>query len=115
MAFGRRGRERQRFQLFDSAPFGAADLLFKDVTEKLSILEDNKDISQVLGLDYVALLKGLGHEGAYLSTWAVGVYVGCSLGKLICCYIMHHNEICFLLLCIYRKLIGGQCCALVLH
>ena len=81
MAFGRRGRERQRFQLFNSAPFGAADLLFKDVTEKLSILEDNKDISQVLGLDYVALLKGLGHEGAYLLTWAVGVYVGCSLGK----------------------------------
>ncbi|CAB1354000.1 unnamed protein product [Coregonus sp. 'balchen'] len=66
MAFGRRGRERQRFQLFDSAPFGAADLLFKDVTEKLSILEDNKDISQVLGLDYVALLKGLGHEGSSL-------------------------------------------------
>nr|XP_046165890.1 saxiphilin-like isoform X1 [Oncorhynchus gorbuscha] len=66
MAFGRRGRERQRFQLFNSAPFGAADLLFKDVTEKLSILEDNKDISQVLGLDYVALLKGLGHEGSSL-------------------------------------------------
>ncbi|KAL0978161.1 hypothetical protein UPYG_G00166880 [Umbra pygmaea] len=66
MAFGRQGRERQRFQLFDSAPFGTADLLFKDVTEKLVILEDDKDISQVLGLDYVALLKGLGHEESSL-------------------------------------------------
>lgn len=65
MAFGLRGRERQRFQLFDSKPFGSNDLLFKDVTEKLAILPDNMDISQVLGLDYVALLKGLGHEGSH--------------------------------------------------
>ena len=63
MAFGQRGREKQRFQLFESAPFGSSDLLFKDVTQKLAILPDDKDISQVLGLDYVALLKGLGHEG----------------------------------------------------
>lgn len=66
MAFGLRGRERQRFQLFDSKPFGSSDLLFKDVTEKLAILPDDMDISQVLGLDYVALLKGLGHEGSSL-------------------------------------------------
>uniref|UniRef100_A0A3P8ZC92 Serotransferrin n=1 Tax=Esox lucius TaxID=8010 RepID=A0A3P8ZC92_ESOLU len=66
VAFGRRGRDRQRFQLFDSSMFGGADLLFKDVTEKLVILEDDRDISQVLGLDYVALLKGLGHEGSSL-------------------------------------------------
>ncbi|XP_062325066.1 saxiphilin-like [Osmerus eperlanus] len=66
MAFGQRGREKQRFQLFESAPFGSSDLLFKDVTQKLAILPDDKDISQVLGLDYVALLKGLGHEGSSL-------------------------------------------------
>ncbi|XP_056130730.1 saxiphilin-like [Lampris incognitus] len=64
--FGQRGRERQRFQLFNSSPFGESDLLFKDVTEKLAILPDDKDVSQVLGLDYVALLKGLGHEGSSL-------------------------------------------------
>ena len=68
MVFGLRGRERQRFQLFDSKPFGSSDLLFKDVTEKLAILPDDIDISQVLGLDYVALLKGLGHEGSLFLT-----------------------------------------------
>ncbi|XP_036382181.1 saxiphilin [Megalops cyprinoides] len=66
MMFGRRGRERQRFQLFESQSYGASDLLFRDVTEKLAILPDDSDISQVLGLDYVALLKGLGHEGSSL-------------------------------------------------
>ncbi|KAM3877579.1 saxiphilin-like [Diretmus argenteus] len=66
MLFGQRGRERQRFQLFNSSSFGESDLLFKDVTEKLAILPDDKDVSQVLGLDYVALLKGLGHEGSSL-------------------------------------------------
>ncbi|KAJ7999784.1 hypothetical protein DPEC_G00198020 [Dallia pectoralis] len=66
LAFGRRGSDRQRFQLFDSTMFSDADLLFKEVTEKLVILEDDRDISQVLGLDYVALLKGLGHEGSSL-------------------------------------------------
>lgn len=39
------------------------DLLFRDVTDKLFILQQGIDISQVLGLDYVALLKGLRHEG----------------------------------------------------
>ncbi|XP_071768761.1 saxiphilin-like [Centroberyx gerrardi] len=66
MLFGQRGRDRQRFQLFNSSSFGENDLLFKDVTEKLAILPDDKDVSQVLGLDYVALLKGLGHEGSSL-------------------------------------------------
>ncbi|KAM9814176.1 saxiphilin-like [Neosynchiropus ocellatus] len=64
--FGPRGRERQRFQLFNSTSLGESDLLFKDTTDKLAILADNMDVSQVLGLDYVALLKGLGHEGSSL-------------------------------------------------
>lgn len=54
----------QHFQLFKSSSFGEKDLLFKDATDKLAVLADNIDVSQVLGLDYVALLKGLGHEGA---------------------------------------------------
>lgn len=62
--FGRRGSEKQRFQLFSSSFFGVRDLLFRDATEKLSVLADDVDVSQVLGLDYVSLLKGLGHEGA---------------------------------------------------
>lgn len=66
MSFGWRGRERQRFQLFESASYGWSDLLFKDVTEKLLVLMEDMDMSQVLGLDYVALLKGLGHEGERL-------------------------------------------------
>uniref|UniRef100_A0A8D3DCE2 Serotransferrin n=1 Tax=Scophthalmus maximus TaxID=52904 RepID=A0A8D3DCE2_SCOMX len=66
MLFGQRGRERHRFQLFNSSTFGESDLLFKDVTDKLSVLPDDMDVSQVLGLDYVALLKGLGHEGSSL-------------------------------------------------
>ncbi|XP_029286965.1 saxiphilin-like [Cottoperca gobio] len=66
MLFGQRGRERQRFQLFNSSSFGENDLLFKDVTYKLAVLPDDIDVSQVLGLDYVALLKGLGHEGSSL-------------------------------------------------
>lgn len=72
MLFGQRGRERQRFQLFNSSSYGENDLLFKDATEKLAILLDDKDVSQALGLDYVALLKGLGHEGAY-PCWCVAV------------------------------------------
>ncbi|XP_068568235.1 saxiphilin-like [Cebidichthys violaceus] len=66
MLFGQRGRERRRFQLFNSSSFGESDLLFKDVTDKLAVLPDDMDVSQVLGLDYVALLKGLGHEGSSL-------------------------------------------------
>ncbi|KAK1900982.1 Serotransferrin [Dissostichus eleginoides] len=66
MLFGKRGKERQRFQLFNSSSFGENDLLFKDATDKLAVLPDGMDVSQVLGLDYVALLKGLGHEGSSL-------------------------------------------------
>ncbi|XP_054641365.1 saxiphilin-like isoform X4 [Dunckerocampus dactyliophorus] len=66
MLFGRQGRERHLFQLFDSSPFGESDLLFKDATSKLAAIPDGVDISQVLGQDYVALLKGLGHEGSSL-------------------------------------------------
>ncbi|KAM4740554.1 saxiphilin-like [Anableps anableps] len=64
--FGRQGKERRRFQLFNSSLSGEFDLLFRDATEKLVVLLDDKDISQVMGLDYVALLKGLGHEGSSL-------------------------------------------------
>ncbi|XP_059918633.1 saxiphilin-like [Gadus macrocephalus] len=66
MLFGQRGRERSHFPLFNSSAFGERDLLFTDVTEKLAVLPDGMDVSQVLGLDYVALLKGLGHEGSSL-------------------------------------------------
>ncbi|KAF3856269.1 hypothetical protein F7725_016992, partial [Dissostichus mawsoni] len=66
MLFGKRGKERQRFQLFNSSSFGENDLLFKDATDKLAVLPDGMDVSQMLGLDYVALLKGLGHEGSSL-------------------------------------------------
>ncbi|KAI5628395.1 hypothetical protein C0J50_2885, partial [Silurus asotus] len=65
-AFGRKGVENQRFQLFDSSVYGVGDLLFRDVTDKLIILHQGTDINQVLGLDYVALLKGLRHEGSSL-------------------------------------------------
>ncbi|XP_048835902.1 saxiphilin-like [Brienomyrus brachyistius] len=65
-AFGRQGRARQRFQIFESISYGSRNLMFQDATEKLAILTDDSDISQVLGLDYVALLKGLGHEGSSL-------------------------------------------------
>ncbi|XP_012728139.2 saxiphilin [Fundulus heteroclitus] len=64
--FGRLGKERQRFQLFNSSLSGEADLLFRDATDKLVVLPDDVDVSQVMGLDYVALLKGLGHEGSSL-------------------------------------------------
>lgn len=74
MLFGQQGRERQRFQLFNSSTFEVNDLLFKDETFKLAILPDDMDVSQVLGLDYVALLKGLGHEGAYSYRYVVHFY-----------------------------------------
>lgn len=61
--FGRRGKERARFGLFTSAPFGGRNLLFRDATQHLQLLEEQLEIAYVLGLDYVALLKGLGHEG----------------------------------------------------
>ncbi|NXD62809.1 TRFE2 protein, partial [Eolophus roseicapillus] len=64
--FGRKGKERARFELFTSAPFGGKNLLFQDATQHLQLLEEQPEIAYVLGLDYVALLKGLGHEGSSL-------------------------------------------------
>ncbi|NXN79375.1 TRFE2 protein, partial [Bombycilla garrulus] len=64
--FGRKGKERARFELFSSAPFGGKNLLFRDATQHLQLLEEQLEIAYVLGLDYVALLKGLGHEGSSL-------------------------------------------------
>ncbi|NXA99274.1 TRFEB protein, partial [Cnemophilus loriae] len=64
--FGHKGKERARFELFSSAPFGGKNLLFRDATQHLQLLEEQLEIAYVLGLDYVALLKGLGHEGSSL-------------------------------------------------
>ncbi|XP_014897919.1 saxiphilin-like isoform X1 [Poecilia latipinna] len=64
--FGRLGKKRQRFQLFNSSLSGESDLLFRDATDKLVVLPNDMDVSQVMGLDYVALLKGLSHEGSSL-------------------------------------------------
>ncbi|NXD90582.1 TRFE2 protein, partial [Chaetorhynchus papuensis] len=64
--FGHKGKERARFELFSSAPFGGKNLLFRDATQQLQLLEEQLEIAYVLGLDYVSLLKGLGHEGSSL-------------------------------------------------
>ncbi|NWY19525.1 TRFEB protein, partial [Aphelocoma coerulescens] len=64
--FGPKGKERARFELFSSAPFGGKNLLFRDRTQHLQLLEEQLEIAYVLGLDYVSLLKGLGHEGSSL-------------------------------------------------
>ncbi|NWI37171.1 TRFE2 protein, partial [Picathartes gymnocephalus] len=64
--FGRKGKERARFELFSSAAFGGKNLLFQDATQHLQLLEEQLEIAYALGLDYVALLKGLGHEGSSL-------------------------------------------------
>ncbi|XP_078082950.1 saxiphilin-like isoform X1 [Mustelus asterias] len=64
--FGRNGKQLRRFQLFGSAGFSGRNLMFQDATEKLLLLADDADINQVLGLDYIALLKGLGHGGSSL-------------------------------------------------
>ncbi|NXO17064.1 TRFEB protein, partial [Oriolus oriolus] len=64
--FGRKGKERARFELFSSASFGGKNLLFRDATQHLQLLEEQLEIAYVLGLDYVSLLKGLGHEGSSL-------------------------------------------------
>ncbi|NXA27684.1 TRFM protein, partial [Ibidorhyncha struthersii] len=69
--FGRKGKERARFELFTSAPFGGKNLLFRDATQHLQLLEEKLEIAYVLGLDYVALLKGLGHEGSSLDNSVV--------------------------------------------
>ncbi|XP_010574089.1 PREDICTED: serotransferrin-2-like [Haliaeetus leucocephalus] len=69
--FGRKGKERARFELFASAPFGGKNLLFRDATQHLQLLEEQLEIAYILGLDYVALLKGLGHEGSSLDNSVV--------------------------------------------
>ncbi|NXG34968.1 TRFE2 protein, partial [Dromaius novaehollandiae] len=69
--FGRKGKERTRFELFTSAPYGGKNLLFQDATQHLQLLEEQLEIAYVLGLDYVALLKGLGHEGSSLDNSVV--------------------------------------------
>ncbi|NWT99181.1 TRFE2 protein, partial [Urocynchramus pylzowi] len=69
--FGHKGKERARFELFSSAPFGGKNLLFRDATQHLQLLEEQLEIAFVLGLDYVALLKGLGHEGSSLDNSVV--------------------------------------------
>ncbi|NXF05703.1 TRFE2 protein, partial [Smithornis capensis] len=71
LLFGRKGKERTRFELFTSAPFGGKNLLFRDATQHLQLLEEHLEIAYVLGLDYVALLKGLGHEGSSLDNSVV--------------------------------------------
>ncbi|XP_054851717.1 melanotransferrin-like [Eublepharis macularius] len=65
--FGKKGKEKARFELFASAPFSGKNLLFHDATQYLQMIEEEAELSQVLGLDYVALLQGLGHEGSSLS------------------------------------------------
>ncbi|NWZ37295.1 TRFE2 protein, partial [Brachypodius atriceps] len=69
--FGHKGKERARFELFSSAPFGGKNLLFRDATQHLQLLEEQLEIAYVLGLDYVALLKALGHEGSSLDNSVV--------------------------------------------
>ncbi|NXD11191.1 TRFEB protein, partial [Nothocercus nigrocapillus] len=69
--FGRKGKERARFELFTSAPYRGKNLLFQDATQRLQLLEEQLEIAYVLGLDYVALLKGLGHEGSSLDNSVV--------------------------------------------
>nr|XP_060640846.1 serotransferrin-1-like [Anolis sagrei ordinatus] len=66
--FGAEGKEKARFELFSSAPFRGKDLLFRDATRRLRLVRDEEeDITQVLGLDYISLLQGLGHEGPSLA------------------------------------------------
>ncbi|NXI76647.1 TRFE2 protein, partial [Rhipidura dahli] len=69
--FGHKGKERARFELFSSSPFGGKNLLFRDATQQLQLLEEQLEIAYVLGLDYVSLLKGLGHEGSSLDNSVV--------------------------------------------
>ncbi|XP_056386626.1 saxiphilin-like isoform X3 [Hyla sarda] len=64
--FGRSGKHRSRFSLFTSEQLGGQNLLFHDSTQRLQVIADDKDMTDILGLDYVALLKELGHEGISL-------------------------------------------------
>ncbi|KAG8455832.1 hypothetical protein GDO86_001869, partial [Hymenochirus boettgeri] len=64
--FGLKGKWKSLFSLFTSIPFGGQNLMFHDSTQELEVLGNDEDVSSVLGMDYVALLKGLGHEGISL-------------------------------------------------
>ncbi|KAM5193997.1 serotransferrin-1-like [Mantella aurantiaca] len=64
--FGRNGRQKKHLILFSSEPYGGRNLLFHDSTQELQVLADDLEMTGILGLDYVALLKGLGHEGISL-------------------------------------------------
>ncbi|KAM4808085.1 serotransferrin-2-like [Rhinophrynus dorsalis] len=64
--FGLTGKQRSRFSLFTSLPFGGQNLIFHDSTKGLQILGEDTEVAAILGMDYVALLKGLGHEGISL-------------------------------------------------
>lgn len=105
MQFGRQGKERQRFQLFNSSLSGESDLLLRDVTDKLVVLPDDMDVSQMMGLDYVSLLKGLGHEGASYQSKPFKSKQNLAVLPTICEFVV----------CVNRKLPAGQCCAVVLH
>ncbi|XP_075071424.1 serotransferrin-1-like isoform X2 [Mixophyes fleayi] len=64
--FGKDGKHKSRLSLFTSETFGGHNLLFHDSTRGLQVLTDDVEVTGILGLDYVALLKGLGHEGISL-------------------------------------------------
>nr|XP_033812565.1 LOW QUALITY PROTEIN: saxiphilin-like [Geotrypetes seraphini] len=64
--FGQKGKAEARFSLFTSAPFRGQNLLLRDSTQSLQLVEEQSDITEILGRDYVALLNGLGHEGSSL-------------------------------------------------
>ncbi|XP_077150339.1 serotransferrin-1-like [Ranitomeya variabilis] len=64
--FGKSGKHKSRLSLFTSESFGGQNLLFHDTTQRLQVLTDDADMTDILGLDYVALLKELGHEGISL-------------------------------------------------
>ncbi|XP_077317644.1 serotransferrin-1-like [Lithobates pipiens] len=64
--FGRSGRQNRRLNLFSSEPYGGQNLLFLDSTQGLQVVEEDLEMTAILGLDYVALLRGLGHEGISL-------------------------------------------------
>ncbi|XP_064424151.1 saxiphilin-like isoform X2 [Latimeria chalumnae] len=69
--FGRKGKQLGRFALFNSSTYDGKNLLFRDSTQHLLIPGEDTDINQILGLDYIALLKALGHDGSSLDNSVV--------------------------------------------
>lgn len=101
----------QRFQLFESALFGEKDLLFRDATSRLNVLPLNVDVSQVVGLDYVALLKSLRHEGAdHRRCVVANFYAENGAAVWFWPFLFEADS-----RCLRRKLIGGQRHAMVLY